>query len=212
MNSPIAIVTLDQNKLPFCNVDDKCLVNEKNTFKQRKFELLDFNKSFESIMLMINQLMQEVTLMFRDANMRNTENYIQQRINEFSKAVDKVIKSIKDIAFWDMALGFSEAALCVTIGGFQLAIRDFANIAATARDALVGMGIHASGAILKREPQIEGELGNKEKTLNDVWHQIEQNARDWFKEASRLFAQLAEVMATLLQQLQNVIGLQRLNG
>ncbi len=221
MNSPIPVAVSDQEILPFCQVDcGYAAVNEKSSvylingkektdFDQWMTEIQQGVKSFDALMIMINKLMQEFALVVRDVNMRIRENYIRQRIDEFTKAVEKVIGSIKSIANIEAFIGFGELVVCGTIGVFQLRSQQWANILGSFRDSAVGLGAHAGGALLKKAPQIEGELGNKEKTLNDVWHQIEQNAQEWFKEASRLFAQLAEVMANFWQQLQSVLSVPR---
>lgn len=221
----ISGVISDPEKLPFCQVDDSYVVNEKSNIylindkekidadqqipeSQQGFQSQVFT-SFESLMIFITKLMQECTVMVRNVNMKNAEHYIQQRIDEFTKAVSKVIKSIQDMAFIDFALGMGEGVICTIIGANQILFQSVAQILGSGREAFVGMALHSTGAWFKQMPQTEGEIGNKEKGLNDVSHGREQNAQEWFKEASRLLAQLNEMVANFLQQLQPIISVPR---
>ncbi len=208
MSSLVAVVIPDQEKPSCYQTNEKASANEK-AFDKWVPELKDEAQSFHSIMLMINRLMKDFAIMMRDLNMKFTENFIQQRVNEFTKAVSKIIESIKGIARVEITVGLLELATCLSIGIYQYKNIEKAHIAGSVRDAAVGMITHAGGAYLKQRPQIEGEIGRKEQTLTDVWQNIERNAREWFQEAARLFASLCEMMADITQKMQNILSVAR---
>lgn len=213
MNSSMTAVAPDQEKLPIYNVNNSYLVNEKIDIDQWKIR--EGEDSFTFMLIVITQFMAQLAIEMRKIHMENSAIFNQKRINEYTEAVNRVKKGIEEGTSVEKTVSAVDVLGSVAIGIVQLASLGsrFGAEGAMAlghfRDSAVSGTTKYFAADPRQQAEIDKELGNKEKALNDPWSQLEQTGKEGAKDASRLYAEAALIMGRFIQQLQKVLGLER---